>query len=212
MGAGVGEAVGASVGAADDATVGEAVGKEVGAPVGAAVGKALVGLDKDVVRDMAGIKSQHCFVTCGGYVLMFPTSCTCQPCRNMEYDECELVTSGERGGGKRIDLQTFVPAIQEERTTFGSTFERGWAVMAKCKVDDWVLMRADVDLRKAYSKTSPRTGHVVVVSGWLKSRSCQSSALRERGCRQRRGGARGISLSIMRKSTSKRNSGSSSQL
>jgi len=37
----------------------------------------LVGVDKDVVRDVAGIKSHHCFVTCGGYVLMCPTSCTC---------------------------------------------------------------------------------------------------------------------------------------
>ncbi|GAB5037915.1 Hypothetical protein NocV09_12400020 [Nannochloropsis oceanica] len=116
----------------------------------------LVGVDKDVVRDMAAIKPHHCFVTCGGYILIFPTSCTYQPCRNMKYDECELVASEERGGEKGIDLQTFGPAIQEKRRDFGSTFEREWAVMDECKVDDRVLMRADVDQRKAYSEEKPK--------------------------------------------------------
>jgi len=74
----------------------------------------LVGVENDVLRDMAGIKSHHCFVTCGGYVLMFPTFCTCQPCRNMEYDECEQVESREQGGGKRIEMKTFVRATQEK--------------------------------------------------------------------------------------------------
>ncbi|KAM3567911.1 hypothetical protein VYU27_009951 [Nannochloropsis oceanica] len=69
----------------------------------------LVGVDNNVLRDMAGIKSHHCFVTCGGI----------------------------------------------RRTTFGPTFKRGWAVMAECKVDDWVLMRADVDQCKVYSEDKP---------------------------------------------------------
>ena len=29
----------------------------------------LVGVDRDVVKDMAGIKSNHCFVTAGGFIL-----------------------------------------------------------------------------------------------------------------------------------------------
>ena len=47
----------------------------------------LVGVDRNVVKDMTGIKSNHCFVTAGGFIYMFPTSCTCPPCRGMEYEK-----------------------------------------------------------------------------------------------------------------------------
>jgi len=83
----------------------------------------LVGVDRDVVKDMAGIKSNHCFVTAGGFIHMFPTSCTCPPCRGMEYEKCELVASGDRGKGKRMELKAFIPAIQEKRSSFSSTLE-----------------------------------------------------------------------------------------
>jgi len=87
-----------------------------------------------VVKDMAGIKSNHCFVTAGGFIYMFPTSCTCPPCRGMEYEKCELVASRDRGVGKRMELKAFIPAIQEKRSNFSSTLERGWAVLAECRV------------------------------------------------------------------------------
>jgi len=103
----------------------------------------LMGVDRDVVKDMAGIKSNHCFVTAGGFIYMFPTSCTRSPCRGMEYEKCELVASGDREKGMRMELKAFIPAIQEKCSNSGSTLERGWAVLAECRVGDWVLMRAD---------------------------------------------------------------------
>ena len=110
----------------------------------------LVGTDREDVRDMPGIKSNHCFVTAGGSIWMFPTSCTCPPCRGMDYEKCELVASGERGMGRRMDLDAFVPAIQEKRSNFEATLEQGRAVLAECGVGDWVLMRADVDQIRVY--------------------------------------------------------------
>ena len=74
---------------------------------------------------------------------MFPTSCTCPPCRGMEYEKCELVASGDRGKGKRMELKAFIPANQEKRSNLSSTLERGWAVLAECRVGNCVLMPAD---------------------------------------------------------------------
>ena len=116
----------------------------------------LVGVDRDVVKDMAGIKSNHCFVTAGGFIHMFPTSCTCPPCRGMEYEKCELVASGDRGKGKRMELKAFIPAIQEKRSNFSSTLERGRAVLAECRVGDWALMRAGEEQRQVYSDDKPK--------------------------------------------------------
>jgi len=85
----------------------------------------LVGVDRDVVKDMGGIKANYCFVTAGGCILMFPTSCTCRPCRAMKYGECELVATRERGQGKQYKLDAFVPAIQEKRSSFEATLSGG---------------------------------------------------------------------------------------
>jgi len=87
---------------------------------------------------------------------MFPTSCTCPPCRGMEYEKCELVASGDRGKGKRMELKAFIPAIQEKRSNFGSTLERGRAVLAECRVGDWALMRAGEEQRQVYSDDKPK--------------------------------------------------------
>jgi len=116
----------------------------------------LVGTDRAEVKHMGGIKSNHCFVTVGRFIYMFPTSCTCPPCRRMEYDNCELVASGERREGKRMDLQAFIPAIQEKRSDFAATLERGRAVLAECRVGDWVLMRADAEQIMVYPDDKPK--------------------------------------------------------
>jgi hypothetical protein len=112
----------------------------------------LVETDREEVKDMPGIKSNHCFVTAGG----FPTSCTCPPCRRMEYVDCELVASGERGEGKRMDLDAFVPPIQEKRSNFEATSKRGWAVLAECEVGDWVVMRTDAEQIREYPADKPK--------------------------------------------------------
>ena len=148
----------------------------------------LVGVDRDVVKDMAGIKSNHCFVTAGGFIHMFPTSCTCPPCRGMEYEKCELVASGDRGKGKRMELKAFIPAIQEKRSNFSSTLERGRAVLAECRVGDWALMRAGEEQRQVYSDDKPWRGQ---------------------GCHQGRGAARVSFLFFMRRKRWWRKSGSS---
>ena len=117
----------------------------------------LVGVDRGEVKDMAGIKSNHCFVTTlGGLIHMFPTSCTCPPCRAMEYEKCELVASGERGEGKQMQLRAFTPATQELRSKRGSNLELGRAALAECEVGDWVLMRTDEEQRKVYSEDRPK--------------------------------------------------------
>jgi hypothetical protein len=95
-------------------------------------------------------------VTAGGFIHMFPTSCTCPPCRGMEYEKCELVASGDRGKGKRMELKAFIPAIQEKRSNFSSTLERGRAVLAECRVGDWALMRAGEEQRQVYSDDKPK--------------------------------------------------------
>jgi len=116
----------------------------------------LVGTDREEVKEMQGIKSNHCFVTAGEYILMFPTSCTCPPCRGMEYEKCELVASGERGEGKRMDLDAFIPPIQEKRSNFEATLQQGRAVLAECGVGDWVLMRTDEEQRRVYPADKPK--------------------------------------------------------
>ena len=116
----------------------------------------LVGTDREEVKDMPGIKSNHCFVTAGGFIYMFPTSCTCPPCRRMEYRNCELVVSGERGEGKRMDLDAFVPPIQEKRSNFEADSKQGRAVLAECEVGDWVLMRTDADQIMVYPDDKPK--------------------------------------------------------
>jgi len=93
----------------------------------------LVGVDREDVRDMAGIKSNHCFVTASGCIWIFPTSCTCLPCRAMKYEECHLVTTGERGKGKQMKLDAYIPAIQGKRSNFEATLKRGRAVLAECR-------------------------------------------------------------------------------
>jgi len=116
----------------------------------------LVGVDRVEVKDMPGIKASHCFVTAGEFITIFPTSCTCPPCRRMDYGGCERVASGERGEGKQLKLDAFVPAIQRKRSTFEATLERGEAVLAQCRVGDWVLMRTTEEQLKEYSDDKPK--------------------------------------------------------
>ena len=117
----------------------------------------LVGVDRGEVKDMMGIKSNHCFVTTlGGLIHMFPTSCTCPPCRAMEYEKCELIASEQRGEGKQMHLRAFTPATQELRSKRGSNLELGRATLAECEVGDWVLMRTDEEQRKVYSEDHPK--------------------------------------------------------
>lgn len=117
----------------------------------------LVGMDRDVVKDFGGIKSNHCFVAvAGSFIRMFSTSCTCPPYRAMEYEKCELVATGERGEGKQMKLRVFTPATQEFRSKRSLYLELERAVLAECEVGDWELMRTDEEQRKVYSEDLPK--------------------------------------------------------
>jgi len=120
---------------------------------------------------MAGIKSQHNFVTAGGYLYMLPTSCTCQPCKKMMYGECELMASGKRGGGKQVDLKASFLISRRSATTLaprsiGDGFcwpTVGWTTGCRC-----AQTKASA---KRIRTTSRRIEHVVVVSCLHKLRS-----------------------------------------
>jgi len=109
-----------------------------------------VGVDRDVVKDLGGLKSNHCFVAVAGvFIRKFPTSCTCSPLQGYGVREMRAGGQGEAGGG---EADTTVSATQELRSKRGSNFELGRAVLKECEVGNSVLMRTDEEQRKVYSE------------------------------------------------------------
>ena len=118
----------------------------------------LVGVEKDQVTELQGIKSMHCFVaTTDGCIRMFPTSCTCLHCLAMEYDTCIKVASGERGEGREVLLYTFTPPSQASRTEYCNFLDHGKKELLTCEVGDWMLMRVLDEERKVYA--APQSGN-----------------------------------------------------
>lgn len=121
---------------------------------------------------------------------------------------------GVREAGRRETgwPEGFIPDIQEKRNNFGPKIDWGWVLLADCRVDDWVPMRADQGQCKAYSDDKPKDW--TCRGGFLLTQIAELTGQRATEGRgsQGRGRVRGAFLCSMHKRSKRTKSGSLNQL